>query len=93
MNNKLYVGNLPYQVDNEALKAEFSNHGTVGSVKIITDFDTGRSKGFGFIEMANEDEANTCVQKMDGQEFHGRNLKVSIAKAKQSSPRDNRGNW
>ena len=63
MGKKLYVGNLPYSITDEALSEKFSECGTVDSVKIITDRDTGRSKGFGFIEMGTEDEAAAAIEK------------------------------
>jgi len=82
MNNKLYVGNLSYQLTEEELETRFGEFGTVKSVKIITDRDTGRSKGFGFIEMDNEDQANSCVAELNEKDFSGRNIRVSIARPK-----------
>ncbi len=82
MNNKLYVGNLSYQLTEQELETQFAQFGTVKSVKIITDRDTGRSKGFGFIEMDNEDQANSCVAELNEKDVNGRNIRVSIARPK-----------
>ena len=87
MGNKLYVGNLPYSITNETLEEKFGECGTVDSVKIITDRDTGRSKGFGFIEMSNDDEALAAIEKFNGQEIDGRALNVN--EARPQAPRDN----
>ena len=86
MGKKLYVGNLSYDVDNAALEELFSAHGTVESANVIQDRDTGRSKGFGFVEMSSDEEAQAASQALDGQENLGRALKVNEAK-----PRENRG--
>ena len=80
MGKKLYVGNLSYQTTEEDLQAKFAEFGSVGSVKLITDRDTGRSKGFAFVEMGSEDEAQATIDALDGQDFAGRNIKVNIAK-------------
>ncbi|MCO4794066.1 MAG: RNA-binding protein [Bacteriovoracaceae bacterium] len=82
MGSKLYVGNLSFQTTEEDLGAHFGDAGTVTSTKIITDRDTGRSRGFGFVEMSSPEEAQQAVEKFNGQEFAGRNLKVDIAKEK-----------
>ncbi len=79
MSKKLYVGNISYNTTEEGLQDLFSEHGTVESVKIITDHATGRSKGFGFIEMESEDAAISAVESLNGSEFDGRNLKVDQA--------------
>ena len=86
MGKKLYVGNLSFSVDSTSLEEWFAAHGTVESAQVITDRDTGRSKGFGFVEMSSEDEAQSAISAMDGQEFDGRAIKVNEAK-----PRENRG--
>jgi RNA recognition motif-containing protein len=86
MGKKLYVGNLSYDVDSSALEQMFSAHGTVTSAQIITDRDTGRSKGFGFVEMASDAEAQAAISAMNGQEHGGRALTVNEAK-----PREERG--
>jgi len=79
MGKKLYVGNLSYQTREEGLRSYFSGFGTVESVKLITDRDTGSSKGFGFIEMGSDDEARAAIAGANGQEFEGRKLKVNEA--------------
>jgi RNA recognition motif-containing protein len=86
MGRKLYVGNLNYDVDSSALQALFAPHGTVDSAQVITDRDTGRSKGFGFVEMSSEAEAQAAIAAMNGQDCGGRALTVNEAK-----PRENRG--
>lgn len=87
MGIKLYVGNLSYSVKSEDLTNFFSDFGAVSSVKIITDRDTGRSKGFAFVEMEDESEGRTAIDKAHGTEFLGRNLNVSEAKPMESKPR------
>jgi RNA recognition motif-containing protein len=89
MNKKLYVGNLPYTFDDQTLQSEFSQFGQVESARVITDRETGRSKGFGFVEMSSEDEANSAIDKMNGQTIGGRNITVSIAKPQ--APREGGG--
>ena len=86
MGKKLYVGNLSYQVDSSELEQLFSQHGQVVSAQIINDRDTGRSKGFGFVEMANDDEAEAAIAALNGQEHGGRALTVNEAR-----PREDRG--
>ncbi|NIT04355.1 RNA-binding protein [Candidatus Saccharibacteria bacterium] len=80
MNKKLYVGNLPYSTTDDQLKELFSEAGTVESAVVITDKQSGRSKGFGFVEMSTEDEAKKAVESLDGREVEGRNLKVAEAR-------------
>lgn len=84
MGRKLYVGNLSYQVDSSALEQLFSAHGTVESAQIITDRDTGQSKGFGFVEMSSEDEAQAAIAALNGQDNAGRALTVNEAKPKEN---------
>lgn len=84
MNNKLYVGNLSYSTTEESLGAHFGAAGTVTSTAIITDKFSGRSKGFGFVEMSSDEEAQAAIDQFDGQEFDGRPLKVNIARPKES---------
>lgn len=87
---KLYVGNLSYDTKNESLTEAFSAAGKVESVNIITDKYSGRSKGFGFVEMSTEEEAQKAVEMLDGKELDGRNLKVNEARPmKERAPRDN----
>jgi RNA recognition motif-containing protein len=85
----LYVGNLPYSATEDGLKTHFSSAGSVASVKIIIDRETGRSKGFGFVEMESDDGAQSAVSQLDGQEYEGRSLRVS--EAKPQPERESRG--
>ena len=85
MNNKLYVGNLSFQCQESQLENLFQDCGEVKSVKIITDRESGKSRGFGFVEMSSEEEAQSAVDKMNGQEVDGRSLKVSIAHDKEKT--------
>ena len=89
MGRKLYVGNLPYSANDSVLKSKFEEVGTVDSSKVITDRDTGRSKGFGFIEMSTDEEAEEAISKFNGTDFDGRAMTVS--EAKPMTPNDNRG--
>lgn len=92
MNNKLFVGNLPYTANENELKEAFTEAGNVVSVKIITDRDSGRSKGFGFVEMATDAEANVAVEKLNGADYAGRNITVSIARPMEPrAPREGGG--
>ena len=87
---KLYVGNLPYSADQQTLVDTFSQFGTVDSVNVITDRDTGRSKGFAFVEMSSGGEAQKAMQELNGSSLDGREIKVNEAKPK--APRnDGRG--
>ena len=89
MGKKLYVGNLPYSATDESLTETFSQCGTVDSAKIIMDRDSGRSKGFGFVEMSTDEEAQNAISKLNGQQLGGRAMNVS--EAKPQAPRENRG--
>ncbi len=80
MNNKIYVGNLPYQLSEDELKDLFSQIGNVTSVRVITDAMSGRSKGFGFVEMENEDQAKKAIEKLDGTDLQGRSIRVAPAR-------------
>ena len=80
MASKLYVGNLSYQTETESLRNLFTQFGEVVSATILTDRDTGRSRGFGFVEMGSEDAAAAAIQALNGTEFEGRNLKVNEAR-------------
>src|SRR5258708_29410042 len=84
-NNKLYVGNLAYSVSNSDLEELFSRVGQVQSVAVITDKFSGQSKGFGFIEMANAEDASKAIQTLNDTDLKGRNIKVSEAKPRESS--------
>jgi RNA recognition motif-containing protein len=86
MGKKLYVGNLSYSVDSSELEQLFAAHGQVVSAQIINDRDTGRSKGFGFVEMASDDEATAAITALNGQQHNGRALTVNEAR-----PREDRG--
>lgn len=89
MGKKLYVGNLPYSVQDETLQNAFSAFGTVESARVITDRETGRSKGFGFVEMAADDEANQAIEQLNGSPLEGRNITVS--EARPQAPRQGGG--
>ena len=80
---KLYVGNISYNVDNSELGDWFTPHGTVESANVIMDRETGRSKGFGFVEMASIEEAQAAMEALDGQEFGGRTIRVNEAKPRE----------
>ena len=80
MGKKIYVGNLPFSVDDPMLSNHFAQFGTIDSAKVIIDRDTGRSKGFGFVEMSTPDEAQEAISKLDGTDFGGRTIKVNEAK-------------
>src|SRR6202522_1183233 len=84
MGKKLYVGNLSYDVDSSTLGEMFAAHGTVESSQIITDRDTGKSKGFGFVEMSSDKEAQDAIAAMNGQDHGGRALTVNEAKPKEN---------
>ncbi|MCH8964783.1 MAG: RNA-binding protein [Planctomycetes bacterium] len=86
MGKKLYVGNLSYEVSTSDLESLFSPHGTVESAQVIEDRSTGQSKGFGFVEMSSDGEAQAAMSALDGQDHGGRALKVNEAK-----PRESRG--
>ena len=80
MGRKLYVGNLPFSVTEQTLQSAFSQHGTVETINLIIDRDTGQSKGFGFIEMRTDAEANAAISGLNGTELEGRPIKVNEAK-------------
>ncbi|MDB5322714.1 MAG: recognition motif protein [Phycisphaerales bacterium] len=83
MGKKLYVGNLSYNVTSSDLEQLFGQHGTVTSAQVINDRDTGRSKGFGFVEMASDDEATAAIAAVNGQQHDGRTLTVNEARPKE----------
>ena len=87
MGSKLYVGNLSYDVTNDDLNTMFASHGTVNSAEIIQDRDTGRSKGFGFVQMGTDREAQAAISALNGQEQNGRALTVNEAKPREERPR------
>ena len=86
MGNKLYVGNLPYSFRDEDLQQAFAAHGTVSSAKVMMERDTGRSKGFGFVEMGSDAEAQAAINGMNGQQFGGRGLVVNEARPMEARP-------
>ena len=86
MSKKLYVGNLSYQVSNSTLEDLFSEHGTVRSAQVVTDRDTGSSKGFGFVEMADDQGANNAIRALHDQEVDGRRLVVNEARPREERP-------
>jgi len=87
MSMKLYVGNLAFQTSSEDLQQLFSQAGTVETASVVEDRDTGRSRGFGFVEMATKEEGEAAISQFNGTEFNGRNLTVNEAR-----PREDRGN-
>ena len=87
MAKKLYIGGLPYSTTEAAMKEYFSQAGTVESASIIIDKMSGRSKGFGFVEMSTEEEAQNAITMLDGKEFEGRSLKVSEARPMEDRPK------
>lgn len=89
MGKKLYVGNLPFSATDQILLDTFSQVGTVVSAKVITDRDTGRCKGFGFVEMATDAEAQEAITKFNGADYEGRAINVN--EARPMEPRSNRG--
>ena len=86
MNTKVYVGNLSYDTTEDVLRSKFTAHGEVQDFAMITDRDTGRPKGFGFVTMDNDGEAKAAIAALDGTDLDGRTIKVNEAK-----PRENRG--
>ena len=86
MGNKLYVGNLPYSFRDEDLLNAFSAHGSVSSAKVMMERDTGRSKGFGFVEMGSDAEAQAAIGAMNGQQYGGRGLVVNEARPMEPRP-------
>lgn len=93
MGNKLYVGNLPYSATNESLQQAFEAFGTVSSARIAMDRDTGRSKGFGFVEMGSDEEAQKCIEKLNGSDLGGRTIVVNEARPPQPRENNNRGGF
>jgi RNA recognition motif-containing protein len=91
MGKKLYVGNLPFSANDESLNEIFAQAGSVQSAKIIMDRDTGRSKGFGFVEMASDQEAADAIQRFNGADYGGRNM--TVAEARPMTPREDRGGF
>ncbi len=90
MNSKLYIGNLSFNVKEEELSALFADFGEVKSARIITDRESGRSRGFAFVEMGEPDQAQAALDALNGQDFSGRALRVSEAKEREERPRGGR---
>ncbi|MCD8478700.1 MAG: RNA-binding protein [Sulfurospirillum sp.] len=86
----IYVGNVKYEMTGDELKEMFSVYGEVSSARIISDRDTGRSKGFGFVEMPNDSEAKAAIEATNEKEIGGRTLKVNEARPREERPRDDR---
>ncbi|MDI6734421.1 MAG: RNA-binding protein [Patescibacteria group bacterium] len=93
MAKRLYVGGLAYSTSDEALKDAFSKAGTVASATVIMDKMTGRSKGFGFVEMSNDDEAKKAIEMLDGKELDGRTLRVNEARPMETRAPRGGGNF
>jgi len=93
MTQKIYVGNLGFSVTNEDLKEKFEQYGNVGSAKIIMDRDSGRSKGFGFVEMTTSKEASDAISALHGADFQGRALTVNEAKPQVPKDRGSFSNY
>ena len=82
MSTKLFVGSLPWSIDDEELKEKFEKHGTVISAKVITDRDTRKSRGFGFVEMENSSDAKNAIRALNDSELNGRNIIVNEARSR-----------
>ncbi|HEY8517428.1 MAG TPA: RNA-binding protein [Candidatus Binatia bacterium] len=91
MSRKLYVGNLAFSVDSSALEQMFTEYGTVESATVVSDRESGRSRGFGFVEMSNADEAQAAIDALNGQQHGGRALTVNEAKPREDRPRTGGG--
>src|ERR671915_962228 len=91
MGSKLYVGNLSYNTTSSELEQLFGQHGSVQSAEVISDRDSGRSKGFGFVQMGSDAEAQAAIAAMNGQEHDGRTLTVNEAKPREDRPRSGGG--
>ena len=87
MGRKLYVGNLKYDMDNAALERLFAEHGTVESASVVTDRHSGQSKGFGFVEMSSDAEAQSAIAALNGKDHGGRALTVNEARPREDRPR------
>ncbi len=87
MSKNIYVGNLPWSATENDVRAAFETHGAVSSVKLIEDRETGRPRGFGFVEMDDDSAAIEAIEALDGSDFGGRNLKVNEARPRAERPR------
>ncbi|OAY28302.1 glycine-rich RNA-binding protein 2, mitochondrial [Manihot esculenta] len=90
---KLFVGGLSFGTNDESLKEAFSGYGDVVNARVITDRDSGRSRGFGFVDFSSQESASSALSAMDGQELHGRNIRVSYAQERPSGPRSFNNNF
>jgi RNA recognition motif-containing protein len=93
MESKLYVGNLSYSTTEDDLRQLFAQAGNVKSVSVIKDRDTGRSKGFAFVEMGSDDDAQKAISQFNGQSFQDRSLKVNVARPREDRPRTGGGGF
>ena len=91
MSKRIYVGGLPFSANDEQLSAVFTPHGAVSSAKVITDKFSGQSRGFGFVEMSNDEEALAAIEKLNGSDMGGR--KLTVNEARPMEPRGNRGGF
>ncbi len=91
MSKKIYVGNLNYATNEDSLGSLFTQYGEVVSTAVIVDRYTNRSKGFGFVEMADDSSADKAIEDLNGKEFEGRKLRVNVAEERQRRPRPNAG--
>jgi RNA recognition motif-containing protein len=93
MNKKLYVGGLSYTVTDSQLQALFASHGTVESAKVVMDRDTDRSRGFGFVEMSTQEEAEKAIAALNGTQHEGRSLTVNLSKPREDRPARSGGGY
>jgi RNA recognition motif-containing protein len=93
MATKLFVGKLSYDSTDDSLRTLFAQHGTVASAKVIIDRNTNKSKGFGFVEMDDDAEAQAAIKALDGQEFEGRNIIVNVARPMEDRPQNGGNNF
>jgi len=93
MNKKLYVGGLAYSVTDEQLRTLFAAHGTVDSANVVKDRDSNSSRGFGFVEMGTQQEAEKAIAALNSTQFEGRNLTVNLAKPREDRPRGGGSRW
>ena len=93
MGTKLYVGNLPYSVDKARLEELFGEYGNVTSAQVIMDRETGRSRGFAFVDMPNDTEARNAIQALNGKDLKGRKMNVNEARPKEDRPRGGGNRW
>ncbi|GAV58980.1 RRM_1 domain-containing protein [Cephalotus follicularis] len=91
--SKLFIGGLSYGTDDQSLKDAFANFGEVTEARVITDRETGRSRGFGFVNFSNDESASSALSAMDGQELGGRNIRVNYANERPSAPRSFGNNY